>query len=489
MSIRVRLAPSPTGFIHVGNLRSALFNFFLARKEKGTVILRFEDTDQTRFVSGAMEAFCRSLKALDLIPDEGMWIDDDGKLIEKGPFMPYLQSKRKDKHQAYAKELMDKGLAYPCFCTESHLEEMRQSQHNAGLPTRYDRTCRKIAKDVADERMKKEPHVIRLALPETGEVSFDDEIRGKITFQWKEMDDQVIIKTDGMPTYHLAATCDDHDMEITNVIRGEEWLSSTPKHLFIFQSMGWIPPQYAHVPLLLNADRSKLSKRQNDVSVESYLEKGYLPKTILNFLALQGWNPSGTQEIYSFDELASQFDLSKVNKGGAVVNFEKLDWLNTHYIQQLSDVEFKTYAEPSLIPLTDDTELRDRLLICLKGRISKKVDISVVAQEFLSGTEELDKTIIPWKTQEPKDAIERLETTIGLLHLMKLEDWASAATIEVKVKQMIADHGWGNGDTLWPLRVSLSGKQKSPAPFELLFVLGEKESVKRIQGAIDLLRG
>lgn len=487
MTIRVRMAPSPTGYIHIGNLRTCIYDFLYARKQGGTVLLRFEDTDRTRYVPGAIEAFCRSLKALDLVPDEGMWIDEEGKLIERGPYMPYLQSKRKEKHQAYAKELLEKGLAYPCFCTEARLEEMRQSQHGAGLPTRYDRACKSISKETASERIKKEPHVIRLALPEKGEVSFDDEIRGKITFQWKEMDDQVIIKTDGMATYHLAATCDDHDMEITHVIRGEEWLSSTPKHLFIYQSMGWTPPQYAHVPLLLNADRSKLSKRQNDVSAESYLEKGYLPYTLVNFLALQGWNPSGTQEIYSFDELASQFDLSKVNKGGAVVNFEKLDWLNTHYLQQLSDEEFKAYVEPTLITLVGDEGLRMRLIPCLKGRIAKKSDIQVIAEDFISTTDNIDASIIPWKTQDPKETLERLQTAVELLHLMKPEDWASVSTIEVKVKQMIADHGWGNGDTLWPIRVALSGKQKSPSPFELLFVLGTEESVMRIQRAIEAI--
>ncbi|MFA5129547.1 MAG: glutamate--tRNA ligase [Patescibacteria group bacterium] len=487
MTVRVRLAPSPTGFIHIGNLRTALYNFFLARKEKGTVILRFEDTDQTRYVPGAIEAFCRSLQALNLIPDEGIWIDDAGKLIEHGSYSPYLQSKRKDKHRAYADQLLEKGLAYPCFCTEARLEEMRQAQHSAGLPTRYDRHCRAISKEDGAELMKKHPYVLRLALPETGEISFTDSIRGKISFQWKEMDDQVIIKSDGMATYHLAATCDDHDMEITHVIRGEEWLSSTPKHLFIYQSFGWTPPQYAHVPLLLNADRSKLSKRQNDVSTESYLEKGYLPQALMNFLALLGWNPSGTQEIYTFDELAKAFDLSKVNKSGAVANFEKLDWLNTHYLNLLSDEEFLAYAEPPLLPIVTDIEMRHRLIACLKGRISKKADILTVAQDFLETDEIIDPTIIPWKKQEPKDVVERLRATVELFHLMKPEDWASSAALEAKVKQMIQDHEWGNGDTLWPLRVALSGKQKSPPPFDLLFVLGEEESVRRIKRAIASL--
>jgi glutamyl-tRNA synthetase len=481
------MAPSPTGFIHIGNLRTFIYDFLFAKKNNGTVLLRFEDTDRSRYIPGAMEAFCRTLKALNLVPDEGIWIDHEGKLTEKGPFAPYLQSKRKDKHQAYAKELMDKGLAYPCFCSEARLEEMRKAQHEAGLPTKYDRACRHLSKEESSERMKKEAHVIRLAFPETGEVSFDDMIRGKITFQWKEMDDQVIIKTDGMATYHLAATCDDHDMEITHVIRGEEWLSSTPKHLFIFESMGWTPPQYAHVPLLLNADRSKLSKRQNDVSAESYLEKGYLPVTLVNFLALQGWNPTGDKEIYSIDELASQFDISKVNKSGAVVNFEKLDWMNTHYLQQMTEEEFRSYAEPSLLPMASDEDVRKRLLLCLKGRISKKSDIQTVAYEFLTGVEEVDASIIPWKTQDPKDAIERLRATLEVFHFMKPEHWLSISTLETKIKQMIVDHGWGNGDTLWPLRVSLSGKPKSPSPFELLFVLGEVASRARIEKAITLL--
>jgi nondiscriminating glutamyl-tRNA synthetase len=487
MSIRVRMAPSPTGFIHIGNLRTCIYDFLFARNQGGTVVLRFEDTDQTRYVPGAMEMFCRSLKSLNLIPDEGMWVDETGKLMEHGPFGPYLQSKRKDRHRAYANQLLEKGLAYPCFCTAARLEEMRQSQHNSGLPTRYDRTCRNIAKESAVERMKKEPHVIRLALPETGEITFEDIIRGKISFQWKEMDDQVIIKTDGMPTYHLAATCDDHDMEITHVIRGEEWLSSTPKHLFIYQSLGWTHPQYAHVPLLLNADRSKLSKRQNDVSVESYLEKGYLPQTILNFISLLGWNPSGTQEIYTFDELAASFDLSKINKSGAVVNFEKLDWLNTHYLNELSDADFSSYVKPALDLITADEGLKQRLSICIKGRIAKKADIAPLVQEFIGEHHIEDIASIPWKTQDPKETIERLRTTLELFHLMKPEEWNTPATIEAKIKQMITDHGWGNGDTLWPLRVSLSGKEKSPSPFELLYVLGEVESTQRIRHAIELL--
>lgn len=487
MTVRVRMAPSPTGFIHIGNLRTCIYDFLYARKQGGAVLLRFEDTDRTRYVPGAMEAFCRTLKGLNLIPDEGVFIDDAGKLFEKGSFGPYIQTKRQEKHRAYAQELMDKGLAYPCFCSEQRLEEMRKSQHDAGLPTKYDGTCRNLSKEESAERMKKESHVIRLALPHEGSVTFADEIRGKITYQWKEMDDQVIIKSDGIATYHLAAVADDHDMEITHVIRGDEWLSSTPKHLFIYQSMGWEAPKFAHVPLLLNADRSKLSKRQNDVSAESYLEKGYLPHTLINFLALQGWNPSGDREIYTFDELVQSFDLAKVNKSGAVVNFEKLDWLNTHYLKELNAEDFEAYVKPTLDLILQDEALKHRLAICIQGRVAKKVEIQPLVMEFIGEHHIEDPKQIPWKTQEVKDTIERLKTAKELFHFMKPEDWASPSTIEAKVKQMVADHGWGNGDTLWPLRVALSGKAKSPTPFEYLFVLGEAESEKRIAKAIEVL--
>lgn len=502
MSVRVRMAPSPTGLIHIGNLRSGLYNELFARQQGGTLLLRIEDTDRTRYVEGAAEAYCRSLQAMNIIPDEGAWIDDQGNLIERGEKGPYLQSKRQKIHQDYAAKLIAMGKAYPCFCTEERLKKMREDQYANKQPTRYDQTCRKIAPEEASKRIKAgESHVIRLAVPEQGSVTFHDEIRGDVTFEWKEIDDQVIIKSDGMPTYHLAATCDDHDMEMTHVIRGEEWLSSTPKHLFIYECFGWTPPVFAHLPLLLNSDRSKLSKRQRDVAVEDYLKKGYLPEAILNFVALLGWNPTGDREIYTHQELIDLFDLKSVNKSGAVVNFEKLDWLNGHYLKEKTDKEFVDYVRPTLKTLGADEIMIQKITPLIRERVKTLEDVKMISPQYFKTRSQATiqmkariieaaplKSDLVWKTQPADEAVERLEAVLELVHVMPKEDWNSPATLEQKIKQMIQDRGWGNGEVLWPLRVALSGKKQSPPPFDLLYVFGEPRSVERIQNAIQTLR-
>ncbi|MBD3251516.1 glutamate--tRNA ligase [Candidatus Uhrbacteria bacterium] len=488
--VRVRMAPSPTGFIHIGNLRTGLYNELFARNQNGSLILRFEDTDRSRYVEGAMESYCRSLKAMNLIPDEGAWIDENDQLIEQGDFGPYIQSKRQQTHQDYAQKLIEMGHAYPCFCTEARLTEMRKAQQQAGEPTRYDRHCRSLDKEEAAERIRKgEKHVIRLAVPTEGSVSFTDEVRGEVTFEWKEVDDQVIIKSDGMPTYHLAAICDDHDMRITHVIRGEEWISSTPKHLFIYQSFGWEPPKLAHLPLLLNADRSKLSKRQGDVAVEDYLKKGYLPEALLNFVALLGWNPTGDREQYSHEELIKLFDLAKVNKGGAVVNFEKLDWLNSQYLRALSEKAFADYARAEIQTVTEDAELQNKIAHIIRERIVKYEDIQPLAEDLMSDVSSLNAAIIPWKTQRADDAAVKLTAVLDLFKIMPQNDWESPEALELKIKKMIEDHGWKNGEVLWPLRIALSGKKQSPPPFDLLYLHGYTESKRRVERAIELLNG
>jgi glutamyl-tRNA synthetase len=389
----------------------------------------------------------------------------------------------------YAKDLIDKGLAYPCFCTEERLKKMREEQMEQKLPTRYDRMCRDLDPEEAKKRIAKgEPHVIRLALPTEGSVTFHDEIRDDVTFEWKEIDDQVIIKSDGMPTYHLASTCDDHDMGITHVIRGEEWLSSTPKHVFIYQSFGWDVPKFAHLPLLLNKDKSKLSKRQGDVAVEDFLNNGYLPEALLNFVALLGWNPTADREIYTHNELIELFELEKVNRAGAVVNFEKLDWLNAQYLRGKSEEEFLAYVKPELDKLTEDAELEHRIAHVIRDRVEKLSDAAEVAAELIGSNETTpDAAMLPWKSQEPNDAAKKLHGIRELLLLMPASDWTSPETLEAKIKTMIADHRWRNGEALWPLRVALSGKKQSPPPFDLLYVYGHDRSLKRIDRAIGLL--
>ncbi len=486
--VRVRYAPSPTGFLHIGGLRTALYNELLARKTNGAFILRIEDTDQSRLVPGATEALVRALKACGLAPDEGVILKPNAEVGETGDAGPYIQSKRKDLHRAYADKLIAMGKAYYCFCTERELQKMREEQQAAALTTRYNRTCRALSIEQATRRVDAgDPCVIRLAIPLKGSVSFHDDIRGDVEFDWKQVDDQVIVKSDGMATYHLASTCDDHDMAITHVIRGEEWISSTPKHLFIYQAFGWTPPAFAHLPLLLNADRTKLSKRQGDVAVEDYLAKGYLPEALVNFVALLGWNQTGDREIYTHDELAKMFDLGKVNKSGAVVNFEKLDWLNSHYIRALAQDRYLELATPYLETLTQDTALMDRVALLIRDRVAKLADIPELAAPYLKMIIDADPLMLPWKSQTKEIAGERLRSVMAFLAALPHESWHSAEAVERDVKSLIDRNSWSNGETLWPLRVALSGQRQSPGPFELLYALGRERSLVRIENAIGKL--
>lgn len=487
-NIRVRFAPSPTGFLHIGGLRSALYNELLARRHGGTFILRIEDTDQARLVPGATENLVRSLKACGLAPDEGVILKPNGEVGEKGDVGPYIQSKRKDLHRAYADKLIEQGKAYCCFCTERDLQKMREKQQADGLPTRYDRTCRALSLEQAARRVDAgEPYVIRLAIPLKGSVAFEDEIRGSVSFDWKQVDDQVIVKSDGMATYHLANTCDDHDMGITHVIRGEEWISSTPKHLFIYDVFGWTPPRFAHLPLLLNADRTKLSKRQGDVAVEDYLAKGYLPEALINFVALLGWNPTGDREIYTHHELAAMFDLKKVNKSGAVVNFEKLDWLNAQYIRSLERERYLELVTPSLAPLTQDTALMDRVALLVRDRLAKLSDLPALAEPYLKMTADVDAVSLPWKSQTRADAGDKLRALLRLLINLPHAVWHEPASLEKNIKALIEARAWSNGEALWPLRVALSGQKQSPGPFALLYALGRERSLSRLETAIGML--
>jgi nondiscriminating glutamyl-tRNA synthetase len=307
--IRTRFAPSPTGYMHVGNMRTALFSYLLAKHNGGTFLLRIEDTDKTRQVENGIEIILKSLYWGGIKPDEGVMLDEKGEITQKGKFGPYIQSERLLIYQKYAQELLDKGHAYYCFCSSERLEKLRDLQQKNKLPTGYDGECLKLKPDEALARVKAgDKYVVRLKMPKEGETVFTDLIRGEVRFQNKLVDDQVLIKADGFPTYHMAVVVDDHLMEITHVIRGEEWVSSAPKHIQLYKYLGWELPQFAHLPLLLNPDKSKLSKRQGDVAVEDYRKKGYLPEAIINFIAFLGWNPGTEKELFSMDELIKEFN-------------------------------------------------------------------------------------------------------------------------------------------------------------------------------------
>ena len=332
--VRTRFAPSPTGYLHVGGLRTALYSYLIAKKNKGTFILRIEDTDQTREVEHAVENLIDSLNWAGIEFDEGP--------IKGGPYGPYVQSERLDIYHKYANQLIEAGHAYYCTCSTERLEQLRQRQMASKLPPAYDRHCRNLN----IQPKPGEPHVIRMKVPLDGEITFNDLIHGNITFSYRNVDDQVLIKSDGYPTYHLAVVVDDHLMKISHVIRGEEWISSTPKHILLYEYFGWEVPLIAHLPLILNPDRSKLSKRQGDVAVEDYRAKGYLKDALINFIALLGWNPGDTRELFSMDDLIKEFSLERINKSGAVFNIEKLRWMNEQHIRIKTDQELLEMLKP-----------------------------------------------------------------------------------------------------------------------------------------------
>jgi glutamyl-tRNA synthetase len=496
--IRVRFAPSPTGWLHIGGLRTALYNYLFARRHNGVFFLRLEDTDQKRLVPGAVEGILRTLQTMGIEPDEGPRLQND-KIVETGERGPYLQSKRLKIYQEQAEKLIAEKKAYYCFCTEEELETMRDEQMAANKPTRYDGRCRRLSEEeVAKQLAAGKSAVVRLAVPNKDETEFDDLIRGRISIKNSEIDDCVLLKSDGFPTYHLAVVIDDHLMETTHVIRGEEWISSVPKHILLYRAFGWNLPEFAHLPHLLNPDRSKLSKRQGDVSVEDFLKKGYLPEALINFVALLGWNPSADREIFTLEELAKNFDIGKVNKSGAIMNIEKLDWLNRNYSRELDPGYYARAALPFLIEaklLTASSEgnawysddgrrftLEDliRVIELERERSVKFSDLSD-ALVYIFEKPAVRTELLPWKNSNPAEAKERLR---ALADLLAKCDFESAAELEEKTKKLIAERNWSNGEVLWPLRVALTGRDKSPGPFEVAFALGKEETIDRIKHAI-----
>ena len=346
MSVRVRFAPSPTGFLHIGSLRTALYNYLFARHLGGVCILRIEDTDRTRFVEGAIEEQISSLAWAGVTFDEGPHVG--------GNHGPYTQSERFDLYREYGMKLVENGTAYYAFDTAEELDSMRQRQQAAGIAPKYDRSSMRNQYTLGESETQRllddnAPHVIRLKVPLHQDVRFSDVIRGEVIVNGREIDDQILLKSDGFPTYHLANVVDDHLMEITHVIRAEEWLPSTPKHIILYEAFGWEPPTFAHVPLLLNPDRSKMSKRHGDVMVRDFAKKGFFPDALVNFVALCGWNPGSDNEFYSMQELIDTFTLDRVNKAGAVFDYQKLNWMNGEYLKRRDVHDLARALHPLLV--------------------------------------------------------------------------------------------------------------------------------------------
>ncbi|HEY3876694.1 MAG TPA: glutamate--tRNA ligase [Candidatus Kapabacteria bacterium] len=478
--VRVRFAPSPTGYVHVGSLRTALYNYLFARHHGGVNILRVEDTDRTRYVEGAVENMLRTMEWAGITFDEGP--------VQGGACGPYVQSERTELYRGHADTLIANGKAYPCFCTPERLDTVRKAQQASGIPPMYDRLCRNLTKEESDKRIAAgEAHVIRMRVPIGEIVKFQDIIRGDVEFDSKTIDDQVLLKSDGFPTYHLANIVDDHLMQITHVIRGEEWLSSTPKHVLLYEAFGWEPPKFAHLPLLLNADRSKLSKRQGDVAVEDFRDKGYLPQALVNFVALLGWNPSATEEIFTIHELIRDFDLERVNKGGAVFGHDKLDWMNSEYIRKMSPEELLPLVQPLVFdkfPSVSDEYLL-KVIKLMQERVRTLTDFVDFSSYFYTVptyAEADEKYKSKHWTAESKARLADLLPT-----LEALETW-DHDSLERTVREFAEANGTGAGKLIHPIRLATTGRGMGPGLFELLAVIGKAEAIARIRTALGSLQ-
>lgn len=472
--VRTRYAPSPTGKPHVGNIRTAIFDYLYAKSKAGEFILRIEDTDRERFVPEAVDYIENSLKWL------GLDWDNEEKIH---------QSERLDIYRKHANQLLEEGKAYKCFCTKERLGELREEQIKSKRPPGYDACCRKLTKEDV-EKLEKDGKVgvLRFKIPKTPkEVSWNDVIRGKVTIRTDIQDDFIIMKSDGYPTYHLASVIDDHEMKISTVIRAEEWIPSTPKHILLYESLGWEPPEFAHMPHIIGKDRSKLSKRHGDTAIMDYKENGYLADTMLNFLALLGWNDGTTQELFTRAELIKKFDLKRVGKSPAVFDIERLNWINGEKIRamKLPDLmaEVKVF-NPEFVN-SKDKGLLERALTVMQTRIVTLKDFTEKS-DFFFGPVKYDKNILVFGKSNKEATITGLESVLEQLSSKKSIDSAESAS-EI-LKKAVDSKGLTNGDVFWPVRVALSGLDKSPSPNELMWALGREESVKRIGSAISALK-
>lgn len=477
--VRTRFAPSPTGYMHVGNLRTALYAYLLTKSMGGKFILRVEDTDQERYVEGAVEIIYKTLKDTGLLWDEG---PDVG-----GPVGPYIQSERRGIYKEYAQELINRGGAYYCFCTKERIDEMRRIHEASGMTNKYDGHCRHLPQEEIDKLLASGiPYVIRQKIPESGETTFHDEVFGDITAPNDTFDDNILIKTDGLPTYNFANVVDDHLMNITHVIRGIEYLSSAPKYNLLYESFGWEIPIYIHCPPVMKDATKKLSKRNGDASYEDLLEKGYLKEAVLNYIALLGWAPGGEREIFSLEDMVKAFSVSGISKSPAIFDNGKLDWINGEYIRAMSAEEFHEKALPWIkkgVKTETDTKI---IAEVLQPRCVKLSDIPEQI-DFIDELPEYSTELYVSKKMKttPENSLEALKAAKPVLEA--LTDWTKE-NIHEALFALVSQLGVKNGIVLWPVRVAASGKQFTPGgAVEICVMLGKEESLRRIDCGIELL--
>jgi len=491
-NVRVRFAPSPTGFLHIGGLRTALYNYLFARHHGGSFILRIEDTDQSRYVKDAEKDIIDSLEWSGIEIDEGP--------ENPGSIGPYRQSERKNLYHDYAKKLIEKGDAYYAFDTTEELDQMRERLQKSGNPSpKYDAITRQsmknsltLPKDEVDKRLNAgDEYVVRLKIPRRELIRFEDLIRGHVSFESKGLDDQVLLKSDGMPTYHLANVVDDHLMNITHVIRGEEWLSSTPKHILLYQAFGWDAPKMAHLPLIMSPSGGKLSKRKAEsegipINTKDYIANHYEPKALINFLAYLGWSPGDDSEIHSMQELCTLFTLDRVSKGGAVFNHKKLMWYNEHYLRDISSKKLaarvKEISTNDAIQKADDRFLA-KAIDLLKERVSKVDELMEMGDFFFNDPEEYNKKALKkWKSDSPGLVKEYLKAIESLN-----EDEFEAGTLKSKLEDVVNKNDVGFGKLMMPLRIAVTGQGFGPDLFTSMELMGKKAVLRRINRALETL--
>ncbi len=480
MNVRTRFAPSPTGYLHIGGLRTALYAYLFAKSKGGAFILRLEDTDRERLVSDADKIIYRTLKDVGLIYDEGP--------DAQGAFGPYVQSERKDIYAKYAWELVERGAAYCCFCTKERLAQLREQLEGEGKTPKYDKHCLSLSKEEVARRIEAgEPFVIRQNIPETGETTYSDMVYGEITVPNADMEDNVLLKTDGFPTYNLANVVDDHLMEISHVIRGIEYLSSTPKYNLLYEAMEWQVPQYIHLPPVMRDKHAKLSKRHGDASYEDFVAKGFLPQAILNYIALLGWAPAGTQEIFSLSELVAAFDVAGISKSPAIFDVEKLKWMNAEYIRAMSEEKYIETALPYISQVIDP----DKFDMPLIARITQQ-RLETFAElpgklAFLKELPEYDIDLYNHKKMKvtPESALVYLREAKPVLE--ELGEFTESY-IHDAMMALVEKLGIKNGQLLFPLRIAITGMAVTPGgAIEAAALLGRGETLSRIDAGIAKL--
>lgn len=479
-TVRTRFAPSPTGYMHIGNLRTALFTYLIAKKSDGKFILRIEDTDQERYVEGAVDVIYNTLKACGLNWDEG---PDVG-----GPVGPYIQSERMGMFKEYAEKLVESGHAYYCFCDKERLEEVRKIQVASRISPMYDRHCRNLSKEEIDEKLKAGiPYVIRQKVPTEGTTTFHDEIYGDITVENSTLDDQILIKTDGMPTYNFANVVDDHLMGITHVVRGNEYLASSPKYNLLYEAFGWTPPKYIHVEHIMKNATEKLSKRNGDASFNDLIEKGFMTEAVVNYIALLGWAPKGENEIFTIEELINEFSIDGLSKSPAIFDPVKLKAINGAYIRKLDKADFMEKALPYIKQTVKREDIDFALLSeVLQPRTEIFTDIPEQV-DFIDALPEYDIAMYCHKKMKTNEETSLIALKEALPVLENISEW-TVDNIHEALFGLVEKLGVKNGYILWPVRTAVSGKQFTPGgAVEMCYILGKEDTIERIKKGIEKL--